>query len=828
MRIIGLIAYAALTVGVFVPASASAQDEYREPPQEVAAILDIPPPPAASVSPDGNWAVFTTLQGMPSIADRAVPMARLAGVRVNTATNGPYDAKAYDRNSSYTGRGVEYRLVNLKTGAEHRVALDAAKLGPPMWAPDSSRFAFLYTTAKGIELWVADAVSGKVRALSGPSINVASSIASTSAGPCDWMADSRRIMCQFIPENRGPAPERGVPTGPSVQQTDGKKAPVWTFTNLLTDKYDEQLFDYYMTSQPMIVDVVSGKKTPFAKAGIYESLKPSEDGRYYLSTRIVGPYSYLVPASRFPKQVEILSADGSVVKELADVPINNAGPESMGWALAGERGHQWRPTSPAAVMYVEPLDQGNPAVSADYRDRVMVLEAPFDGEPRELMRTADRIVSASDDLDGSDLFAFADNGRQAIVKQFAWATRGEKVWLANVMQPASQPRLLWSHNADDWYSDPGSPVTKAAQGGAVLRQNGDWIYLAGQGGSPDGDHPFLDRFNLKTLKSERVFATSGASYESVVAVLDDQAKRLITRYETSLDPANYMLRDLAAKDSKPLTNLPRPEHALRYSSKQLVNYVRSDGVPLSGTLYLPPNYKKGNKVPAIVWAYPREYASKSGAGQVRGSPYRYSGRSNRVSSDYMLFLTQGYAVLANAAMPIVGGLKANDTYVEQLVANAQAAVDMLVDQGVTDRKTVGVAGHSYGAFMTANLLAHSDIFAAGYALSGAYNRTLTPFGFQRERRTYWQAPEVYQAMSPFMHVTDINEPILLFHGEIDSNTGTYPIQSQRFFHALKGVGATAKLEMLPYEDHAYAARESRLHVLAESFDWFDQYVKNAK
>lgn len=826
IRFTSALALAVALAGTATPFFATAQETYREPSGEVSAILDAPRPPEAAVSPDGKWLVLTSVKGMASIADRAVPMQRLAGVRVNTRTNGPYDIDAYDTHSSYTGTGTRYRLVNLDSDTSIEIAAPDAKLGPPMWAPDSTKFAFLHTTPTGIELWIADVASGQARALTGPTINVAGSIAYTSGAPCSWTPDSSRILCQFIPADRGPAPEMGVPAGPAVQETDGEEAPVWTFTNLLTSEFDERLFDYYMTAQPMMVDVASGTATPFGKPGIYESLSPSEGGEYYLASRVVGPYSYLVPASRFPKAIEILSSDGTLIKTIAETPINNAGPESMGWAPPGERGHQWRPSSVPAVLYVEPLDGGNPKVEAEYRDRVMLLEAPFTGAPQELMRTTDRIVPSGPGWQSQDLFAFTEDGSQAMVKQFAWATRDSHMWLVDAAGDGAQAERLWSHNDDDWYGDPGSPTTTSLKSG-VLRQDGDWIYLSGEGGSPDGDHPFLDRYNLATHETERLFATSGENYEQVVAILDDGADSIITRYETSEQPPNFILRDLDASSSTPLTHITRPEHTLPYSSKEQVNYTRSDGVPLSGTLYLPVGYKKGQTVPTIVWAYPREFANKQGAGQVRGTSYAYPGPTDYMGDDYKLFLTQGYAVLADAAMPIVGGLAANDTYVEQLVANAQAAADMLVDKGVADRDRIGIAGHSYGAFMTANLLAHSDIFATGYALSGAYNRTLTPFGFQRERRTYWEAPEVYQAMSPFMHAPDVNEPILLFHGEIDSNTGTYPIQSQRFYHALKGLGATAKLEMMPYEDHRYYARESRLHVLAEAFDWFEKYLEHA-
>jgi len=636
-----------------------------------------------------------------------------------------------------------------------------------------------------------------------------------------------RLLCHFVVKGRGPAPVMPVPTGPAIQQTDGKKAPVWTFTNLLTSPFDEKLFDYYMTSQPMVVDVTSGTKTPVGKAAIYQELTPSPDGKNLLSVRIVPPYSYLVPANRFPKEVEILSADGAVLQRVASVPTNNGGPESLGWACAGPRGFAWQPGAASALLYVEPLDGGEPKREAKDRDRVMLLKAPFTGQPRELLRTTSRIVPGGQGYQSRDLFAFTEDAGRALVKQFAWGTRETKMWLVDLNATGTQPTELWAHNDDDWYSDPGVPVTKHAADGTVLRQDGDWIYLVSEGGSPAGDHPFLSRFNLATKQTQKLFETKGENYEQIVAVLDDQANRIVTRYETSLTPANFVFYNRGTGKKIALTDTPRPKAALAYSSKELVNYTRADGVPLSGTLYLPPNYKKGQRLPTIIWAYPREFADVKGAGQVRGTSYAYSGVSPRTPTDYMLFLTQGYAVLADAAMPIVGGLQANDTYVEQLVANAKAAVDMLVAKGVSDPKRIGVAGLSYGAFMTANLLANSDLFAAGYGLNGAYNRTLTPFGFQRERRTYWEAPEVYTKMSPFLQAPKINEPYLIFHGEIDSNTGTFPIQSQRLFHAMKGLGGTAKLEMLPLEDHIYAARETRLHVLAETFDWFDKYLKKA-
>jgi len=813
---------------VFCLSPVSAQLAYQQPSQAAVDILDTPPAPAVSVSPDGKWMVIVSLKGMPGIADRAVPMLGLGGVRVFTRTNGPYDIKPYDMRSSYTGTGTSYRLIRLDDGNERTLVVPDSRLGPPMWSPDSRHFAFLHTTSSGIELWLTEARNGKTRALTGPEINAARSIDRYSDAPCSWMGDSRQLLCHFVPADRGAAPTEGVPVGPSAQQTDGEASPVWTFTNLLTSPLDEQQYDHFMTSEPQLVDIRNGERTAVAPQGIYETLQPSSDGRHLLSVRIVRPYSYLVPANRFPKTVELLDANGKLVRKLADLAMNSAGPTHLGWTADGPRDFVWVPGRSAAVAYVEPLDNGNPKQDTVFRDRVVMLPEPFDGEPQELIRTRSRIVNSDDYRSPNGLKFWAD-GARALVTEFEWGSRNAQTWLVDFDQPSASPSLVFEHNKDDWYGHPGVPVLAHGDSGEeVLLEDGDWIYLIGEGGSADGDHPFLDRFNIRTRKSERLFRDLGQSYEAIISVLDNRASTIVTRQESKSSPPNVYLRDLDADRKRALTSFSKPEQALSQARKQRINYERKDGIPLSGNLYLPADHEDGERLPVIIWAYPLEYSSKQGAGQVRGSSYRFSGTSPRVTTDYMLFLTQGYAVLADAGMPIVGGLEANDTYVEQLVDNAQAAVDKLVDMGVADRDRVGIAGLSYGAFMTANLLAHSDIFAAGIAMNGAYNRTLTPFGFQAERRTFWEAPEIYFEMSTFMHADKVNEPILLLHGEIDSNSGTYPIQSQRLYHALKGLGASARLVMMPHEDHIYAARETRLHALAEMFDWFDKHVKKAE
>ncbi|MCS6861560.1 MAG: prolyl oligopeptidase family serine peptidase, partial [Abditibacteriales bacterium] len=482
----------------------------------------------------------------------------------------------------------------------------------------------------------------------------------------------------------------------------------------------------------------------------------------------------------------------------------------------GPRSVHWRPTEPATLVWVEALDDGDPRKKVPHRDRVLMWKAPFEGQPTELTKTQHRYSG----------IIWGEKGL-ALLREFDRDRRWSRTFLINADNPSQSPRLVWDLSSQERYNNPGAPVMRPLPNGqSVMWQHGNHIFLSGQGATPQGDRPFLDRFDLTTLKSERIFRCDENSYESVVALVADDGSRFITRYETPNDPPNYFLRTVAPSPQKvALTNFPDPAPQLRGIKKQLITYKRADGVPLSFTLYLPADYQPGQRLPTVVWAYPMEFTDPSTAGQVSGSPHRFTLISG---ASHLFFLTQGYAVLDDVAMPVVGDPETvNNTFIEQIIANAQAAIDKAVELGVTDRHRVGVGGHSYGAFMTANLLAHCDLFRAGIARSGAYNRTLTPFGFQNERRTIWEAPDLYIKVSPFMFAHKINEPILLIHGEADNNAGTFPIQSERLFHAIKGNGGTVRFVSLPHESHGYIARESVEHTLFEMIAWFDRYVKNA-
>jgi dipeptidyl aminopeptidase/acylaminoacyl peptidase len=794
---------AALAIAAPIALSGQARQQaassgYLTPPKVIVDILDAPPTPGVSVGPQKRTIALTDRRSMPTIAELAEPIHRLAGTRINPRTNGP------QRGGGITG----ITLKSIADGAERKIVVPPdPNISGVSFSPDGRRLSFLQTKANGIELWVADTSTGKSKLLTGTD-----RLNGTMGEPCDWMDDSVTLLCRFVPTGRGPTPVAAqVPTGPNIQETAGRAAPAPTYQDLLETEHDEKLFDYYFTSQLALVDSTTGRRTSIGKPGILAGATPSPDEQFILVSRIKRPFSRLVSLGGFPRDVEIWNRKGEVVKALADMPSTEGVP--INGVLKGPRGHTWLPHQPATVAWTEALDEGDLRNKVPHRDRLISLAAPFSAAPAEIAKTEWRYAGLGVTDAGIMLLNETDR-----------ATRRVRTW---ILEPGGQPRQLWDRRLQDAYGNPGSPIVRSdgGKGDGLIVQTGDIIFLTGQGSSPEGDRPFLDRLNLKTLETERIFRAAEKTYETVVTPLGDDMKTILTLYETTTEPPNYYVRDLAAGTRKALTSFTDPAPQLAGVQKQFVTYDRKDGVKLSGTLYLPPDYKPGQRLPVVMWAYPREFTDADSASQITGSPYRFL----RVGgSSHMFFLTQGYAIFDNPTMPIIGpGETANDTYVEQLVMSAQAAADKVVEMGVADRDRIGVGGHSYGAFMTANLLAHSDVFRAGIARSGAYNRTLTPFGFQAERRTFWEVPQIYAKMSPFFHANKINEPILLIHGEMDNNSGTFPIQSERLYMALKGHGATVRYVTLPYESHGYAARESVLHTLAEMINWMDKHVKNA-
>ena len=766
---------------------------YLTPPTEITNILDTPPTPRVIISPTGATVALLQRPAMRSITELAQPMLRLAGYRLNPRTNGPHTAEALSR----------ITVARIDDGIEH--VFDAPRetsLGDVEYSPDGSRLLFTLTRYNGIEAWLMEVATGQVRPLSDASVNAA------WGNPCDWLDHNATVICRFKASARGapPAPPE-VPVGPNIQTHTGGAAPIRTYQDLLANAHDEALFEYYFTAQIATIDLATGSRTSIGQPGLYHQVSASPDGNYFLVVEVQQPFSWLVTARSFPKDVTIRNRSGELLATVATLPLADTVP--IGGVVTGPRDFVWNPAVPHTLVWAEALDGGDPKQTVPHRDRLLSHTAPFHDDPTELARTEFRFRSITWTETGTGLLT--ENDR---------LTRWTRT---SLLSSNTAPRTLWDRSTEDRYADPGAPIAVSSPGGALIRQTGDSIYLTGAGASPRGDQPFLDRLNLRTLDTERLFRSANDAYEVVAALLSPESLSVLTRRETRTEPPNYYVRHLTTSTRQAVTNFPAPAPELTGIQKKLVTYERNDGVQLSGTLYLPSHYEEGQRLPLLMWAYPREFVDPQLAGQVSGSDNRFT---TVRGASHLLLLTQGFAIFDGPTMPIIGsGETANDTYVEQLVASARAAVNKVVDLGVTDLDTIGIGGHSYGAFMTANLLAHSDLFQMGIARSGAYNRSLTPFGFQNERRTFWEATDIYASMSPFFHADRINEPLLLLHGEIDNNSGTFPIQSARMYMALKGHGGTVRYVTLPHESHGYVARESVLHTVAEMVNWANSYVR---
>jgi dipeptidyl aminopeptidase/acylaminoacyl peptidase len=789
---------------LFIASNTFAQ--YQKPPKEIEDVLTAPAIPLTSVSPAKDKIALLEPLRYPPIAELAEPMLRLAGLRINPNTNGQH-RQFY---------AVKLTLKNIADGKETAVALPAgAKIISPSWSADGKYLAAGNVTPNGIQLWIIDTATAKATLVKNALVN-------TAFGGFEWMPDQKSLIVNLVPAKRGAAPQYQnlVPTSPNIQETAGKSGAVQTFQDLLKSPNDESLFEYYATSQLAVVGV-DGRIKTIGEPAIFDTADVSPDGKYILTSRIHRPFSYLFPYFRFPKEVEVWDMTGKPVYKVASLPLQDNLP-AQGVAV-GPRSYDWIPTEAATLVWAEALDGGNPRTKAALRDKLVKIAAPFTASPTDLVNIEQRYQGRLfGEKDG--LMLFYDYNREKLQR---------RIFSIDYRNPQT-PRLISDLNINDRYNDIGQPVTKRLPNGySVIQQNGDEIFLTGAGASPEGDRPFLRRFNLKTAKTDEIFRSDTTSYESFVALQNADGTQFITRKESTTEPPNLRLHQVCPPNTnciavydRQLTEFKDPTPQLRGIKKQLVKYKRADGVDLSFTLYLPPGYKEGTRLPTVVWAYPLSFTDAQTAGQVTGSTNRFTSIGG---ISHLFFLLQGYAVLDDAAMPVIGPPETkNDTFIKQIVDSAQAAIDKAVEMGVTDRDRVGVGGHSYGAFMTANLLAHSDLFRAGIARSGAYNRTLTPFGFQDEERNFWQATNIYTQVSPFFFANKINEPILLIHGEADNNQGTFPIQSERLFAAIQGNGGTARLVMLPLEAHGYSAMESTEHTLYEMINWFDKYVKNAK
>jgi dipeptidyl aminopeptidase/acylaminoacyl peptidase len=792
-------------VALLLASTAAAQSPgstYHRAPSAIAKVLETLPTPVVAVSPDRRTLAIIDRENLPTIANLSKPILRLGGYRIDPATNGQAEVRVQWLT------GLTFKDVS--SGRTIRVALPAGtRFAGPHWSPDGSRLAFYVQGSDGLALWVAER-NGTVRA-------VATMLNGTFGTPFVWSPDSKALIVNTVPGGRGAPPAAAsTPTGPIVQESAGRTSAARTYEDLLGDAKDEALFDYYFTGQLVRV-ALDGNAQPIGTPGLVTEFSVSPDGRYLLTERLKRPYSYLLPARFFPTEIAVSTIDGQPVRTLADRPLADDLPVDFDAAVKGSRQAMWRSDAPATLIWAEALDGGNPRVKVAFHDKVMMHAAPFNAAPVELAQTPARYLTT---MWGDDGFA--------LVLDSEWRTRTEHR-LAVAPSKPGKTRLLMTRNYQDQYGDPGEPILEEnAAGKPVMRftASHDAVFVKGDGASKAGAFPFLATMPLAGGEQVRRWTAKAPFYETAIALLDDQGQRILTRRESAQLAPNYVIRTVKGDGAKPITAFADPAPVFAGVTKRTITYPRADGVPLSGTLYLPAGYdaKRDGPLPTLLWAYPAEYTDAKVAGQTVDQSNRFV-RPRGIS--HLFLLTQGYAVLDNPAMPIIGegGAEANDTYVKQLQQNAQAAVEAVVKLGVGDPRRMAVGGHSYGAFMAANLLAHITLFRAGIARSGAYNRTLTPFGFQAEQRTYWQATPTYTEMSPFTYADRIKAPILLIHGGADDNSGTFPIQSERMYAALKGNGATVRYVVLPNEPHGYRALESTEETLWQMTDWLDRYVK---
>lgn len=791
-----------------ITATTQAQENmgYQKPADEILNLIDVKRAPSILIDDAREQMVFIYRDGYKTIRELSEPELRLGGLRINPTINIGSRVTYYN--------DIKIKSLQQKNAAIRTVeGLPAApRLSNFSWSPDQKYLAFTHTGDDAVRLWVLDIEKAVARQLSELPLNA------NMGDVVSWQADSQSLLVKTLPASRKPLIDTrdAVPTGPTISANEGQKAQNRTYQDLLKNPSDE--FNFEQLALSNITEVtLNGTVTNWLPSGMYNAVSISPDGNYALIETIERPFSYLVPYERFPFSASVFDRDGNKIKTVVEVPLIEELPQGFMACRTGMRELSWRNDKPATLVYAVALDEGDPAREVAFRDEIFEWKAPFTATPKSILKTINRfgrIIWGSEQL--------------AVATDSWWNTRNTKTYLFNPSDDSQKPVILWDRSSQDLYNNPGRFLTTSnAMNRQVLELNDNEAFLSGPGYTEKGQFPFLDKINLKTQKITRLYQSAYTDKLEELSDFDPKKQELLVRIQSPSEYPNYFFRRLKGKKTEQITFFENPFKSLSGVHKEVIKYKREDGLDLTGTLYLPAGYdlKSGKKLPMLMWAYPTEFKDKTSAGQSSQNPneftYPYYGSP-------ILWVAKGYAVLDETSFPIVGegDVEPNDSFIKQLVSNAKAAIDAVDSLGYIDRNRVAVGGHSYGAFMTANLLTHSDLFAAGIARSGAYNRTLTPFGFQSEERNYWEAPDIYYKMSPFMHAEKMKHPLLLVHGEADNNSGTYPMQSERYFNALKGLGATVRLVLLPKESHSYEGKESILHLLWEQDQWLEKYVKN--
>lgn len=796
-------------LSLFLITSMYAQENitYQKPSPEILQLAEFERAPSVTIDDKMEYILLSYRSTYKILQDLNLEEMRLGGLRIDINTNISSTITYIDN--------LKVRKIKDRDEIQVKGLPENARIAYLTWSPDQSKIAFTNTAPNGVELWVVDIKSAQAIRLSDAVLNA------NLGNPITWFKDSQHVLANVIPSNR-PAlidTKKQLPNGPIVSVgEEGVVSQNRTYQDLLKNKTDEANFETLVTSELYSFDL-KGNKTLFKKAAMYASETFSPDGEYLMITTLQKPFSYLVPLSRFPMLTNIYDNKGNLVKEVNNIAINEIMPKGFMAVREGKRNMAWRADLPASLYFTEALDGGDPARETEYRDEVYTWDAPFNNEPKPIVKLTQRfggIIWGNNDI--------------AIVKDQWYDTRNMRSFLINPSKFNNTPTKIEDRNFQDVYSDPGNFETKRNEYGRyVLAIDNNKMYLIGDGYSEKGQFPFIDEFDVKTLKTKRLYQSVYTDKKETIQSIEDIKKGVVlVSIQSPTEYPNYYFRNIKSKkELQQITFNKNPFESLNGVYKEVIKYKREDGLELSGTLYLPADYNrkaKIEKLPLLIWAYPTEYKDKNSAGQVTSNPNEFT---FPYYGSFVYWVAKGYAVLDDAAFPIVGEgeEEPNDTYIKQLIANGKAAIDAVDALGYIDRTKIGVGGHSYGAFMTANLLTHSDLFKVGIARSGAYNRTLTPFGFQTEQRNYWEAPDVYNTMSPFMNADKMKTPMLLVHGEADNNPGTFTLQTERYFQALKGLGAPVRMVILPKESHGYVAKENILHLLWEQEQFLDKYLK---
>jgi dipeptidyl aminopeptidase/acylaminoacyl peptidase len=785
---------------------ASAAPGYRTPPKVVADILTAPRLRVGrpNVSPDGARLILHDSPSLIPISILALPVEKLAGLEILPALR----ATRNQLKAATAG----FRIVSTADGSMVRARLpEGRSVGAVTWSSKGDRLACTLYAQGGAEVWIVEAASGAARKLEGVALN-------TVLDPTlEWSLDDRDLFALTVAD-AGSAPLAGsAAPAPQARESRGRAAPQRTARDVLRTADDQARFAFYAQAQLARIPVDGGAKHPLGAPGPIDSWQLAPDERSAAIARFTLPAPLGFPNYLFPRTLVVENlADGTSVP-VADLPLNDRSAISS-VAELGPRDWQFAPDGRSLWFFswkdtpgADPLKAiRDTTLAQPGTDRLMRLDAPFQGSPVEV---------ATSDMQFRDMAWMAAGKRLWVQEDYAPRRRERRAWI-EVADASRHP--LGERSAENAYDNPGQPVGHGVPHGYALWTSGDGnrVYLAGEGFRADGQRPFLDALDLTSGRTRRVFESDAAHLENPSALLDAEAKRFLTLRQSKTEPPNVYVHAAGDAAGRKLSDFADPAPALTASQRIQFTFTRPDSVKLNAEVVLPADWKPGRRLPTVFWIYPNDFRSAAAASQNRRSPNRFPSQS---ALNPEVLVTQGYAVL----MPDIAVVGTNDRYVEEIQLSAQAALDEAVRRGFCDPERVAVGGHSYGAFSTVNLLAHTSIFKAGWASDGAYNRTLTPFTFQAEERTLWEARDTYLKMSPFLYANEIKAPLLLMHNLDDTNVGTNPIQSERMFDALNGLGKTCALVEYPFEDHGPASRETVLDYWSRVIDWLDRWVKNS-